>query len=719
MYRAKKGQTMAETSGVGNAKYIPPGGELPPPVEQPAIGQIGELPVALVSANDPQIKNDALVADAQLPVTPPPAPPIAHRVVRPNFPHDPTLSQEAKGKLIIGRDALITKIGQGPKADKPLFGSFGPTIHRSTHYKAVLAALDAYHHLLKDSGATDLGTLDAAVDALLEVLELKCADYLKAPFAPNKAAMKEFLKDVQQQRAALVPAMRLLEQIDDVGQDLSLPELMGLMQTHPGITADDVRFLADNDLLGLVRANPKLTMNDLRFAASMGLSQDAVKAMAHDYLGTLAKVLDRDAAVPGKSEAKADVGRMPSTMHELAQTLKTVIDAARAHGVTPQDARAYFNAGIAINPLTVGGGTLQGDLKPLGHGAVNEVFVGTYQSANGKVYEAVFKEATKLDVATATLTYHNEDLGIDPADPQYALRNLASCVVDKHAQTNVLVKTELAVINGKVFVVMEKAPGAPGSKDGEVKLAIKPAMERALLANPKLAQAYASQFGATDLVRTAPGSWKLVGLPKDRKITAAHDFASPEVRRQLTMLQWLDALTGQADRHHNNYFVSVDGQGQVVVKGIDNDVAFGAKQTTATNWRPQYKRPGELPEVIDRATANALLALHQDPSALKQELEMALPPGEVDATLLRLDQIAQKVRQLVQDGKVIDNAADWGPRPDGSDPVGGWLGLKPYNPDTEVSDYHQTANTSYVARDGHLVDHAQHGHTAIKPSLMA
>ena len=67
---------------------------------------------------------------------------------------------------------------------------------------------------------------------------------------------------------------------------------------------------------------------------------------------------------------------------------------------------------------------------------------------------------------------------------------------------------------------------------------------------------------------------------------------------------------------------------------------------------------------------------------------------------------------------VPEPSADWGARPDGSDPVGGWLGLKPYNADTEVSDFLKSANTTYVARDGHLVDHAQHGHTAIKPSVL-
>ena len=48
-----------------------------------------------------------------------------------------------------------------------------------------------------------------------------------------------------------------------------------------------------------------------------------------------------------------------------------------------------------------------------------------------------------------------------------------------------------------------------------------------------------------------------------------------EIRRQLNQLQWVDALTGQLDRHHANYFVFVDARThEVTVQGIDNDASF-------------------------------------------------------------------------------------------------------------------------------------------------
>ena len=45
-------------------------------------------------------------------------------------------------------------------------------------------------------------------------------------------------------------------------------------------------------------------------------------------------------------------------------------------------------------------------------------------------------------------------------------------------------------------------------------------------------------------------------------------------------LAWLDAITGQLDRHGNNYFVSVDEKtGAVDLKAIDNDISFSSHAT--------------------------------------------------------------------------------------------------------------------------------------------
>ena len=53
-----------------------------------------------------------------------------------------------------------------------------------------------------------------------------------------------------------------------------------------------------------------------------------------------------------------------------------------------------------------------------------------------------------------------------------------------------------------------------------------------------------------------------------------------EMMRQLNRLQWLDMVTGQLDRHGDNYFIHVDRQThKVTVKGIDNDASFSKYRT--------------------------------------------------------------------------------------------------------------------------------------------
>lgn len=53
-----------------------------------------------------------------------------------------------------------------------------------------------------------------------------------------------------------------------------------------------------------------------------------------------------------------------------------------------------------------------------------------------------------------------------------------------------------------------------------------------------------------------------------------------QVAKKLNKLQWLDLITGQGDRHWNNYFVHIDETTHdVSVKAIDNDASFSTNKT--------------------------------------------------------------------------------------------------------------------------------------------
>jgi hypothetical protein len=70
-------------------------------------------------------------------------------------------------------------------------------------------------------------------------------------------------------------------------------------------------------------------------------------------------------------------------------------------------------------------------------------------------------------------------------------------------------------------------------------------------------------------------------LPDQQKARVKAD-----IMRELNRLQWIDLLTGQADRHWDNYFIHVDSQTlKVTVRGIDNDLSFSKYRTGAVQLK--------------------------------------------------------------------------------------------------------------------------------------
>lgn len=85
------------------------------------------------------------------------------------------------------------------------------------------------------------------------------------------------------------------------------------------------------------------------------------------------------------------------------------------------------------------------------------------------------------------------------------------------------------------------------------------------------------------------------------------------IMRELNRLQWLDLVTGQADRHWNNYFIHVDRKTlKVTVKGIDNDAGYSQYRTGAMKFEFDAKKSkdvrillNELAQKIDSRNAKA------------------------------------------------------------------------------------------------------------------
>ena len=79
-----------------------------------------------------------------------------------------------------------------------------------------------------------------------------------------------------------------------------------------------------------------------------------------------------------------------------------------------------------------------------------------------------------------------------------------------------------------------------------------------------------------------------------------------EIMRQLNRLQWLDIITGQMDRHGENYFIHVDRQShKVTVAGIDNDACYSKYRTGAGTFALDEGRSRRFGEELVKVLKNA------------------------------------------------------------------------------------------------------------------
>lgn len=276
--------------------------------------------------------------------------------------------------------------------------------------------------------------------------------------------------------------------------------------------------------------------------------------------------------------------------------------------------KTYKHKGIPITPETIAknfrSDNRLGDVTRLGSGGFNEVYNVRYDMPGGE-FRGVFKP---IQTPNLQRTYEveggwvAEKTGIDLYDPQIAMRNLSTYALAKELKFDVVPRTEIGVISDEgerpwVGIIMGHAKGKPGGD------------------------------------------------------TPRELYSDPQVRRELTKLQFLDHLCGQGDRHHNNYFIDRDENGKVTVTGIDNDQSFGknlhdpngiarGKSKDNYGFRGVY-----LPMVIDTEMAQAFRDL--TPERLEELLGEMLTPEEIAAAKDRLIDIKYHIETLEENGHVI------------------------------------------------------------------
>ncbi|MBR4219902.1 MAG: hypothetical protein IKR81_02025, partial [Victivallales bacterium] len=198
---------------------------------------------------------------------------------------------------------------------------------------------------------------------------------------------------------------------------------------------------------------------------------------------------------------------------------------ARVHGMLDED----------VDPVT-DQSNVDGT-KELGSGAMNTVIAVTFKNGETKVFKPEAPGRESLEQAPYVYEGYEKT-------QQIAQLNMATQkTADVLGLGDVMVKTSVGKLNGQYGIFMEKAKGTNIPT---------------FLKNEKV----------------APGSLnrnKVQMLPFEQ-----HAKVQGQMMRKCNRLDWIDAITGQGDRHNANVFLNVGKTHDVDVKGIDNDTCYPA-----------------------------------------------------------------------------------------------------------------------------------------------
>lgn len=605
-------------------------GQQPPldgQVQAQGAGQLDGRVVQVVNQPDLELQAELLL--------PPDREPPRQPVLQARLVATPPDARSLARETLPSREALIDRIGAPPKRDITFLGL---TLHKmSSGYKDVLAKLDSYHAALARCNAPrdqeGAGAqIEHDVDTLLDVrealaaLENSLAAYEAGGRHGHKDEMRTLLAQVREERDVLGSA---LQQVDDGHPGVSLHDLIAFQRVHPGLS------LAEVDTLVQKGWN------------------------AQDYGALWQMTLDPHGIT--ESDVREAV--------RLDYDLPTV--------------RAYHEARLPINEATRAHARIQDTLTPLGQGAINSVFKGQVELSDGTTMTGVFK-AEKPGAGSFADAAKTAGIGFDR--PGWATRSVATSRLEQRLGLGVIPRTEIVVHEGQLGSVMELARGVSPNTHGNFSLPLPPGVAQHLRDNPEVLRNFVLSKGFTggemdgDTLKVF--NEKLGGVPDEngdrvevlqgQSGRVAMDYSDPVLRRDVTKLQWLDALTGQVDRHGQNYFIERAPDGSVLgVQGIDNDIAFGnqitdANATSKVGFQALHSDGGEfdshfkgglLPTVVDRTTFDALMAL--TPEQVKADCKGLLAPDEIAATQARLAQIQAHLRGLADNGGVLETLEDW------------------------------------------------------------
>jgi hypothetical protein len=121
-------------------------------------------------------------------------------------------------------------------------------------------------------------------------------------------------------------------------------------------------------------------------------------------------------------------------------------------------------------------------------------------------------------------------------------------------------------------------------------------------------------------------------------------LADPNLQRQWSKLNILDALTGQLDRHGGNLFAKLNQQGNVEsLTAIDHDMSFPSKGFQDPSDRERGRPWTGLPQNIDKEIVDMVMAL--EPGDLRLVLKDLLTEDELKGVYARLAKLKEHLPQ--------------------------------------------------------------------------
>ena len=392
---------------------------------------------------------------------------------------------------------------------------------------------------------------------------------------------------------------------------------------------------------------------------------------------------------PEVERLAAQIGSTPLiTRNEIfTAEIMEAVGMLRSTGANPQARGEYIQAAldhhVDINTvleaslrgimtdqleLRAGDAILKGSRK-LGQGAANTVHLCTYRGRDGEDMRLVFKPEVGARRGLDGLAAGG--LGYRDGARTMQLNVAASRAADAIGCGGAIARSSIGSHDGQLGLFMEAAPGKT--------------FYDVLRGKPCCRMPDGRELNFREACHVLRSNGKL-------------DAMRANLMRELSRLEWADVLSGQVDRHGNNYLVDINPQtGAVKITGIDNDASFGTLKrgmtvvdlSNPTQYQKKFLKlleghryavpadgridlstipPGLLytacqvfgfnqlfkPALIDRDTFDKLMAL--DETDYRAMLAPCMDDEAVDAAVDRLREAKAYATELAKGGRVVD---DW------------------------------------------------------------